>query len=243
MILGYFGEKLSDKKSTKKHTFGFKRTEVFTALINALSLFAIAIYILVEAVNRFRSPEPIFLRLMLGVGFIGLLGNFISIIILNKEKNESINMKAAYTHLFYDTLSSVFVIAGGIIIFFTNFIILDTILSIIIALMILYSGFGIIKSSLHIFMQGVPEGIDFDEVYNSILKVKGVKSVHNLHIWSVNSKEIFLSCHVSIDKKNYSGKDKLIKLINETLDSKFEIEHTTIQLEDEACSDKAVCEK
>jgi len=92
-------------------------------------------------------------------------------------------------------------------------------------------------------MQGVPEGIDFDEVYNLIKKIKGVKSIHSLHIWSVNSKEAFLSCHVCVNRVDYKGKDKLIKQINEMLDSKFEIEHTTIQLEDEACSNNELCGK
>ena len=243
LILGYFGEKVSERKSTKRHTFGFKRTEVFTALINAISLFAIAIFILVEAINRIKSPQTISLGLMIGVGLVGLFGNFVSILILNKEKDKSINMRAAYIHLFYDTLSSVFVIIGGIVIYFTGFMILDTLLSIIIALMIIYSGFGIIKSSLHIFMQGVPEGIDFDKVYNSISKTKGVKSVHNLHIWAIDSNEIFLSCHVSIDKQNYNGKDDLIRKINKSLRSKFKIEHTTIQLEDIPCTNNKLCNK
>jgi len=232
LILGYFGEKISENKATKKHTFGFKRAEVFTALINSLSLFAIAIFILFEAFERLKSPQEISLGLMLGVGLIGLLGNFISIVILNKEKAKSINMKAAYVHLFYDTISSVFVIAGGIIIYFTSFYLLDTILSIVIALMILYSGFEITKDIIHILMQGVPEGINFDEVYNLIAKINGVKSIHNLHVWSINSNEVFLSVHVCVDKENSNFK-KILGKINKLILKKYGIENSAIQIEED----------
>ncbi|HML26414.1 MAG TPA: cation diffusion facilitator family transporter, partial [Methanomethylovorans sp.] len=98
LILGYYGEKVSEKRATKKHTFGLKRFEIFTALINALALVAVAFYILFEAFQRLNEPRNISLGLMLGVGSIGLLGNLISILILNKEKDASINMKAAYLH-------------------------------------------------------------------------------------------------------------------------------------------------
>jgi len=138
-------------------------------------------------------------------------------------------MKSAYLHLFYDAISAVGVIVTGIIIYYTHFYVLDIIMSIIISLMIFWGGLSVIKSSLHIFMQGVPEGIDFDKVYDAIKKIKGVKTVHNLHMWSVDSNEIFLSCHVCIEKVKNS--DNVINSINKMLVKKFTIGHTTIQLE------------
>ena len=236
LILGYFGEKIADKKSTKKHTFGFKRFEIFTALINSLSLWAIGIFIIYEAIIRLNHPESISIVIMLSVAIVGLLGNFFSILILNKEKDESLNMKAAYLHLFYDTISSVAVIIAGIIIYFTNWIILDLIMSIFIALMIFYSGFEIVKNALHIFMQGTPEEIDFDDVFKTISKVGGVKSVHNLHIWSINSNEIFLSGHICVDKK-VSKLGGVLKEINKLILEKYDIENSAIQIEEEGfCS-------
>ena len=116
LFLGYFGERISHKESTKKHTFGFKRFEIFTALINSLSLWAIGIFIIYEAISRLKTTESISVGLMIGIAFIGLFGNLFSILVLNKEKDESLNMKAAYTHLFYDTISSVAVIISGIVI-------------------------------------------------------------------------------------------------------------------------------
>lgn len=240
LILGYFGEKISDKKATKTHTFGFKRVEIFTASINALSLLVIAVLIVTESIKRISHPENISLGIMLSVGAIGLFGNLFSILILNKEKNASLNMKAAYLHMFYDTLSSVFVIAAAVIIYFTNMLVIDTVLSLIIALMILYSSLEIIKKTIHIFMQGIPEGIEFDKVFETISKIKDVKSIHDLHIWSVNSNQNFLSCHICTGK--IKNPDILLKRINAVLKSSFNIEHTAIQFEqNNICKTGAIC--
>ncbi len=233
LILGYFGEKVSDKRPDKRHTFGFKRTEVFTALINASILFLVAIFILYEAFERIHSPRQISLGILFTVGLIGLFGNLVSILILNKDKNKSLNMKATYIHLFYDTLSSVLVLIGGIIMYFTSFFAIDIILSVAIASMILWSGFEIIKSSIHIFMQGVPEGLNFDEICDTLKTIDGVKTLHNLHVWSVNSKDVFLSCHLCINKK--TNADILIRKINQILKNKFKIRNTALQIENKQC--------
>lgn len=243
LIISYIGDKISKKKSTTKHSFGFKRVEIFTALINALALWAIGIIIIIEAIKRSYNPEPIALGLMLGIAVIGLVGNLVSVLILQREKDSNLNMKAAYLHLFYDTISSVAVIATAIIIYFTQWLILDVIVSIIIALMIFWSGFGIIKRTIHILMQGLPEGIDFEEVHKVIGKVPGVADVHSIHMWSINSEEIFLSCHITLKKKN-ANSDKIIHNINKILEDKYHIEHTTIQVEkNKLCADGALCTK
>ena len=243
LILSYFGERISEKKAHKIHAFGFKRVEIFTALINALALWAIGVIIIVEAIKRINLEESISLGLMLIIAFIGLLGNVFSIMVLNKSKDNNLNMKAAYMHLFYDAISSVAVILSAIIIYFTHWIILDVVVSVFIAVMIFWSGFGIIKKAIHIFMQGVPEGIDFEEVYKTILKISGVKSVHNIHIWAVNSEDIFLSCHICTENGK-TNNDKIIQKINMTLEKTYKIDHTTIQIEkDNICGTDKLCQK
>ncbi len=230
LILGYLGERISHKKETKEHTFGFKRTEVFTALINALLLWGISVAIIIEAIKRFGGNQEISLGLMIGVGSIGLFGNVFSVMILNKEKNKNVNMRSAYLHLFYDAISAVGVILTAIIIYYTKFYALDIFVSIAISLMIFWGGVGVIKESLHIFMQGVPKGMLFDDVYQNIKEVRGVQSIHNLHVWSINSEESFLSCHVCIDG-NVKRTDDLIKRITKLLREKYHVEHTAIQIE------------
>ncbi|NOX71518.1 MAG: cation transporter [Candidatus Micrarchaeota archaeon] len=244
LLLGYIGERFSSKKATKRHSFGLKRFEVFTALINALALWAIGAYIIFESVKRFYLPHEIFTSMMLPIAIIGLIGNTLSILVLHKYKKKNLNMKAAYVHMFYDTISSVFVIISGMLIIFTNVVIFDLIASIVIALMIFWSGFDIIRKSVHIFMQGVPEDIDFEKVYNAINNAEGVRSVHNLHIWSIDSNEIFLSCHICMERERKSNTDLIIKEINKLLEKEFNITHTTIQTENEnMCGDEMLCNK
>lgn len=241
LILGYFGEKFSHKEPTKKHTFGFKRIEVITALINSVSLLGIGIYIIYEAITRLNSAEIIDTKIMLGVAAIGLIGNLVSVLVLHKEKDTNLNTKAAFLHLFFDTLSSVIVVAVGIIIYFTNLRFLDLAASFVISMIVLYSGFEILKKTIHILMQGIPENIDFEEVYKKLNSINNVRSVHGLHIWSIDSNEIFLSCHVCIDKKN-NNQNEIIKKINSMLKKEYEINHTSIQVENEnICKNKKVC--
>lgn len=242
--LSWIGEKLSQKKATRRHTFGFKRTEILTALINSLFLIGIAFFIIIEALKRISSPPEISLKLMIGIAFIGLFGNILSMFILgNRERN--LNIKAAYFHLFYDAISSVAVIISGILIYFTRWIIIDWMVSLIISGMIFWSAFGIIKRIVHIFMQGVPEHLEFDKILKDILGVSGVKSVHGLHIWSINSNEAFLSCHICVDESD--GKrdtDKIIQNINNVLLKNHHIRHTVIQAENQnLCEMDELCNR
>jgi len=242
--LSFLGEKLSSRKATRRHTFGFKRMEIFTALINSLSLVGIAIFIVVEALKRISAPPELSLWLMLGVATIGLLGNLFSMVILGK-KESNLNVKAAYLHLFYDAISSVAVIGSGLLIFLTGWVILDLAASLLIAALVLWSGLGVIKRTVHIFMQGVPERLEFDKILQDILHVPGVSSVHGLHIWSIDSSDVFLSCHVCIEQTD--GKrdtDKIIQDINEMLQQNHRIHHTVIQAENQnLCGMDVLCNK
>lgn len=231
LILSYIGEKISLKKATPKFSFGLKRFRVVTAFINALTLLVIAGYILFESYKRYVNPQPIQGLPMLGIAVIGLVGNLLSIMLLSKHSSSNLNLRAALLHLSYDAVSSVGVIIAGFVILASNFIMIDVIISTIIALMILWSGFDVLKEAMGIFMESVPRGIDFDKVKDSIMSLKEVGSVHDLHIWSISSEEIMLSCHICLCKK--TGTDALIKKIQKILKKDFGIEHTTIQVEKE----------
>jgi len=242
--LSFLGEKLSEKKATRRHTFGLKRTEIFTALINSLSLVGIAFFIVMEALKRISAPQQLSLGLMLVVATIGLLGNLFSMVILGK-KESNLNVKAAYLHLFYDAISSVAVIVSGLLIYLTGWVMLDLAVSLLIAGMVLWSGLGVIKRTIHIFMQGVPEGLEFDKILEDILKVPGISSVHGLHIWSIDSSDVFLSCHVCTAESDGKGDtDRVIKNINEVLQQKHGIHHTVIQAETQnLCKMDVLCNK
>ena len=240
LMLGYAGEKVSEADSNKRYSFGLKRFEVLIALINALSLAGIGIYIVYEAVVRFLNPVPIDVSVMIPIAVIALFGNVFSIIVLAKNKENNLNIKAAFLHLLYDAVSSVAVIIAGIALYFFQLAWIDLAASIVIVVMIIWSSMDIIKESFRIFLQGTPLKIDADEVNESIRNVKGVGSVHGLHIWSISSSEIFLSCHVCVDRSlGNINSDNIIKSVNSMLDTNYGITHTTIQIENfEICSNE-----
>ncbi len=242
--LSFLGEKLSEKKATRRHTFGFKRTEIFTALINSLSLVGIAFFIVMEALKRISAPQQLSLGLMLVVATIGLLGNLFSMVILGKRES-NLNVKAAYLHLFYDAISSIAVIASAVLIYLTGWVIADLAVSLLIAGMVLWSGLGVIKKTIHIFMQGVPEHLEFNKILQDILHVPGVNSVHGLHIWSIDSSDVFLSCHICMDESDEKkDTDRIIQNINEVLLKNHSIHHTVIQAETQnLCEMDELCNK
>jgi len=236
LILAWLGIKGSELPPTKKSTYGFLRIEVMTAFISAVSLVVISIFIMMHAYDRFLNPQPLtHPTLFLTVAVIGLLGNIISMILLHTEKGKSLNMKSAFLHMLYDALSSVAVIIGGIVILITKIYIIDVFLSFIIALMILWSSYDVIKEAMHIFMESVPKGIDFDKVHDALSEDETVINVHDLHIWSLSSKEIALSCHICVDESKLPEAPSLTQNLNTMLKEKFNIGHGTIQIETQEC--------
>ncbi len=231
LILGYTGEKVSERGRSKKYSFGMKRFEVLVAFINAFTLILIGIYIFYESVERLMNPQHVDISIMIPVALIGLAGNVFSILVLQKHAGDNLNMKAAFLHLIFDAISSVAVIAAGMVIYFTSNYWIDVVISFFIAVMIIWSSMGILRESLRIFLQGVPSHIDPEEVNSAILGIRGVISIHGLHIWSINSKEVFLSCHICIDNSEEFSSDVIIEDVNAMLSGKFQIDHTTIQVE------------
>lgn len=238
LVLAWLGVKGAQLPATKKTTYGFKRLEVMIAFVSAVSLVVIAIFIFIEAYHRFVSPSPITHPwLFMTVAAIGLCGNLASVFILASERGKSLNLKTAYLHMAYDTVSSVVVLIGGAVILATDLVLIDVILSAVIALAILWSSYLVIKEALFILFEAVPSGVEFDEVLTALRAVPRVRDVHDLHIWSLSSSEIALSCHVCLDDNDYHDGMRFIQIINELLQSRFGIGHATIQLE------KADCER
>jgi len=236
LVLAWFGIKGAQLPATKRSTFGYKRIEVMTALISAVALVVISIFILIEAYKRFVDPQPIKSPyIFMTVAVIGLLGNVVSLWLLHSGKNSSLNMKTAFLHMLYDALSSVVVLVGGITIILTGWYLLDVVLTVVIALMIFWSSYLVIKEAVWILLEAVPSNIEFDNVYDALKNIPKVKNVHDLHIWSLSSKDIALSCHVTIDQKDLLTGPVIIADINNMLCKQFGIGHGTIQLETGDC--------
>ncbi|UCG61529.1 MAG: cation transporter [Candidatus Zixiibacteriota bacterium] len=232
LALAWLGLKGSRLPATKKSTYGYKRVEVMTALISAVALIVIAIFILREAYDRLLEPQPIVRPwLFLTVAAIGFAGNVVSILLLHSEKAKSLNMKTAFLHMAYDAVSSAAVIIGGVVILLTNLVVIDAVLSSVIALMIFWSSYLVIKEAVLIFLESTPERVNFDEVFHAIRSTSDVEDVHDLHIWSLSSRDIALSCHICVEDGNLSRGPDLVGRINKMLYDKFQISHSTIQLE------------
>jgi len=234
--IGYAGERLGERPSNKKHSFGYKRAEVLAALINAIALIVIAIFIIVEAVHRWSAQTPVGLTMLFIFGAVGLIGNVASIWLLNEDAEKTLNRKAMYLHLFYDVLSSVAVIISGIVIWLTGTYYVDLIVSIGISAFMLWNSLTLLRNVTHLIMQGVPDGVDMDAIRDDILSVPRVNDVHTLHVWGINSEENVLSCHLCTQSKDT---DSVIKEVNALMKKKHGITHTTIQVEQQAlCKDK-----
>lgn len=240
LILAYVGARGAVMRPTKRSTYGFKRLEVFTAVINAVSLVIIALYIIWEAFRRYAEPQEIDGLLMLSVAAVGLLGNLLSVWILHRDRQATINSRAAFLHMLYDAISSVAVIIGGIVIIISGWYLLDLILSVLIAMMILWSSLDILKEAAGIFMESVPRGVDIDRVGRSIAVVPGVKDVHHLHIWSLSSSQAALSCHIILDEGDYQRFPEIVRDVTLMLQKTYGIDHATIQPEGPLCPEQPV---
>ncbi len=237
LILGFVGERLMRREPDLDFSFGLRRIEVATALINALTLVAIAAFILIEALDRYQNPHPIAIEVMLPVALVGLLGNVFSIVALRGQRDRNLNLRAAFLHLFYDALSSGAVIAVALILLFWPAFWLDPLISLVIVVMIASSAVGIIRESLRIFLQVAPAHLDTAAIQRSLESASG-GGVHGLHIWSVNSTEVFLSCHICLGEEAVVNTDQVLRSVNAELERRYGITHTAIQVERSAhCRD------
>ncbi|UCC43732.1 MAG: cation transporter [Candidatus Zixiibacteriota bacterium] len=238
LALAWMGARGSAMPATKKSTYGYKRIEVMTALISAAALVVIAIFIFFEAYDRWMNPTELTQPwVFFTVAVIGLLGNIFSVVILSPEKGKSLNMKTAFLHMLYDAVSSVAVIIGGIVILSTGWVWVDAFLSCVIAMMILWSSYLVIREAVWIFLEAVPPGLEFDTVMRAIGEISRVQGVHHLHIWSLSSRDVAMSCHVCLGETDYQDGPAVIAEISEMLCRRFSIDHCTIQLEKDDCAE------
>ena len=241
LLITYFTYKISKKPSDSKHTFGYKRVQILAALFNSVTLIAICLYLLYEAYERFMNPEPIKSVIMLTVALIGLLANLLSVLLLKDHSKENLNIKAAYLHLIGDTLSSVAVIIGGILIYFYEVYWVDPLITVLISLYIIKETYSVLYETYKILMQSTPADISIEELVNTLKEINGVMGVHHIHVWNLTDKEIHFEGHVDLkDDMKVSESQRILEEVRNILKSKFEIHHITLQFEHKRCDDKSV---
>lgn len=227
--------RIGRRPADKARTFGYYRFEILAAAFNAVVLFLVAIYILYEAYQRLRNPEaPIASGGMLLVASIGLVVNIIAIRLLKSGSADSLNVKSAYLEVWSDLLGSVAVIAAALIIQFTGWQPIDPILAVLIGLWILPRTWTLLKQSLNILLEGVPEGIGLAKIDAALLSVAGVSSVHDLHVWAITSGKVSLTAHLVVDA-TLRKEQEVLADVSALLKNNFDIRHSTIQIEIGRC--------
>ena len=241
LLLSFFAMKFATMPATEKRTFGFYRLEILAALINGIILVVISLYIIYEAYLRMINPQRVEGMLMLIVAVIGLVANIIGAVVLMKHSHANLNIRGAYLHIVGDAISSVGVVAGGIIILYTGWYLIDPILSILISFVIIYGAWTLVKESVSILLESVPSHIDIETVATAIGEVRGVREAYHIHVWTITSGVHAMSAHVLIDDQLVSRSIDLIDDIKTLLAEKFKILHSTIQLECERCDMNPIC--
>ena len=234
LLLSWFAMRISLKPATPTKTYGYYRSEILAALVNGVMLFAVSALILVEAYQRIQNPGHIKSLEMVVIAFVGLAANLLSAYYL-RGSGANINIRAALYHVLGDALASVGVIAGGVLIWWTGWYIIDPVISVVICVIIVIGGIGLVRESVNILMEGVPSGMDPDEVAETISGIDGVIGLHDLHLWCITPEIPSLSAHVLVDDITCSSTDAIRDRINDAMLGRFGIVHTTLQFEYSEC--------
>jgi len=225
---------------TMQRTYGYYRAEILAAFLNGIFLWAVVVFIFYEALQRIQQPAEVESLNMLIIAILGLIANGLSAVTLSRSKDESLNVKGAFLHVVADILGSIGAISAGLVMLFTGWYQADPLISMMIGVLIFYSSGELVRDSLNVLLEGVPSHIDVSAVERRIVEVKGVKEIHDLHVWCITpTKMCCMSGHVVVKKG--TNRKKLITTLINVLKEEFGIDHTTIQLEDEGYP-KAVSE-
>ncbi len=227
--VGAFSAWLATKPASRRHSFGLKRAEVLGALLNVIFMFLVIFYIGYEAIERMRDTPDVDGLTVLFIGGLGLLVNIIVAWVLMRGE-QTMNVRGALLHVMGDLLSSVAAVGAGAIIYLGGPTIMDPILSLVVCVIILVSAVRLLKSVTHVLMEGVPQGVEPDEVSQAFSEIDGVRDVHDLHIWSLSSNSHALAAHV--DLETMAHWQSVLPQMQKVLRERFGIEHSTLQPED-----------
>ena len=235
LALALIAIRFAERPATPQKTFGYVRLEILSALLNAVVLLLLTIFILYEAIDRLLDPPPVMAGPMLAVALVGLAVNLGSMKLLAAGSSESLNVKGAYFEVMSDMLGSLGVIVAALVVMFTGWRLADPIIGAGIGLFIVPRTWGLLRQAVHILMEGTPPEIDVALLEAAIREVPGVRAVHDLHVWTLTSGLDALSCHVVVD--DMAEARATLVAVNEIVATRFGLTHTTIQVEDQALRD------
>ena len=230
ITLSYVANKISRRPNNERKTFGYKRAEILAAFINSGVLLILSSVLIYEGIQRFFNPEPIDGLLLIIVAVIGLIANLLSVLFLQKDSKENLNIKASYLHLLSDTISSVGVVLGGIAIMLWQITWIDPIITILIALYIIREAWHVVKDTVNILMQSSP-ALDFNDILKDITEIDHVKGIHHVHAWMTDEHNIYFEAHVDLEDLPLSDVDHILCEIECYLKEHHDISHVTLQPE------------
>ncbi|MFD2725811.1 cation diffusion facilitator family transporter [Hyunsoonleella rubra] len=232
LIISYVANRLTKKKASAQRTFGYKRAEILAAFINASTLMIVAILLIVEAIERFQNPQEIESSLVIWLSIVAILGNGFSVLLLKKDANANMNMKSAYLHLLTDMMASVAVLVGGILMLFYQIYWVDSLLTLAIALYLVWMGFDLLKNSTKVLMLFTPDDIPVQKIVDELNAFESIKNVHHVHVWQLNEEEIHLEAHIDFHENITLSKfDEILHEIETHVFKKYDINHVNIQPE------------
>lgn len=239
LVVSYIANLLAKRKASTHRTFGYKRAEILAAFINAATLIIVAVLLIIEAIKRFNNPEPIESNLVIWLSLLGILANGFSVLLLKSDAKVNMNMRSAYLHLLTDMLASVAVLIGGLLMKFYAVFWVDTVLTILIAIYLVWVGIDLLKESFKVLMLFTPDDIHVQEIVSKLKTIPQIKNTHHIHVWQLNENEIHLEAHIDFYKDlSLSEFDMILNDIEELLYHDFKINHVNIQPEFGKCETK-----
>lgn len=223
---------IAGREAGRHRTFGLYRVEILAALFNSLFLFGVTVFIFKEGVERLLAPEPIMGLQTFYVALAGLCVNLVSAWILYGTSRQDLNVRGAFLHMLADTFSSMAIIVGAVIIFYTDWFVVDALLSIGISCVIFVWAWGLFRDSINVLLEAAPRGMDSEEISNRLMEtIKEIEGIEDIHIWEITSNMYSLSAHIRVDgNMDLAASGELLSRINRLLDEEYDIHHTTLQL-------------
>lgn len=232
LVVSYAASKLSKRKASVNRTFGYKRAEILAAFVNASTLIIVAFILIKEAIHRFSNPETIESNLVIWLSLIAIVANGLSVLLLKKDSDQNINIRSAYLHLLTDMLASVAVLVGGLLMKYYQIYWVDSVLTLLIAIYLIWVGYFLLKDSTKMLMLFTPDHINVKDVVWEVNQIPKVKKLHHVHIWNLSDDELHLEAHLDLHEDISTTEfNDLLETIETLLHEKFNINHVTIQPE------------
>ena len=232
LVISFIASKLSKRKASINRTFGYKRAEILAAFINASTLVIVAVLLIIEAVKRFQNPQEIESTIVIWLSFLAIIANGFSVLLIKKDAKNNLNLRSAYLHLFTDMMASVAVLIGGLLMSYYQLFWVDSVLTFLIAIYLIWVGYDLLKKSTKILMLFTPDQVNIKEMLRVVHEIPKVNKLHHVHVWSLNDDELHLEAHLDLKENvSISEFDIILNKIETVLHDKFQINHITIQPE------------